>query len=101
VIDAGEDIDNDGQLEPRKADVVISYLGGQVTGSNGRATLQVEYPQNVGSWIEYVVKVTTSVAGSEGTYEKSFVTDVLEADVKNGSFRVSPFGVIPSCTNPN
>lgn len=101
VVDAGEDRNGDSALTPRKADVVISYLNGRVTGSNGRAALQVEYPQNVGSWIQYAVKVTTSVAGSEGTYEKLFVTDVLDEDMKNGSFLTSPYGVVPSCTNPN
>ncbi len=101
LLDTGEDVDGDGQLKPRKADIIISYLGGQVTGTNGRATLQVEYPQNVGSWIDYAIKVTTTVAGSEGMFEKGYITDVAEADMKNGSFLTSPFGTSMSCTNPN
>lgn len=72
-----------------------------MTGTNGRATLQVEYPQNVGSWIDYAIKVTTTVAGSEGMFEKGYITDVAEADMKNGSFLTSPFGTSMSCTNPN
>ena len=83
---------------PRKADVLVSYVGGRTTGSNGRVQLQVEYPQNVATWVEYVVKVTTSVAGSEGTFEKRFVTDAAKADVENGSFLISPYGVNQSCS---
>jgi hypothetical protein len=45
-----------------------------VTGSNGRMQIQVEYPQNVATWLTYVVRVTTNVAGSEGTVAKSYIT---------------------------
>lgn len=101
LLDAGEDVDGDGALKPRKADVLVSYVGGRTTGSNGRVQLQVEYPQNVATWVQYVVKVTTSVAGSEGTFEKYFITDAAEADSANGSFLISPYGVIQTCSNPN
>lgn len=98
LLDVGEDIDGNGALMPRKADVLVSYVGGRTTGSNGRVQLQVEYPQNVATWVEYVVKVTTSVAGSEGTFEKRFVTDAAKADAENGSFLISPYGVNQSCS---
>lgn len=92
-LDAGEDIDGDGVLTPRKADVVLSYVGAKTTGSNGRATVQVEYPMNVATWLFYAVKVTTSVAGSEGTVEKQYWTSFIEGDEKNGSFLNPPYGV--------
>lgn len=98
-LDVGEDVDGDGILTPRKADVIISYVGSRTTGTNGRATIQVEYPQNVATWLEYAVKVTTSVAGSEGTVEKSYVTSFVEGDDKNGSFLTPPYGV-DSCSIP-
>ena len=91
-LDAGEDIDGDGVLTPRKADVVLSYVGAKTTGSNGRATVQVEYPMNVATWLFYAVKVTTSVAGSEGTVEKRYWTSFIEGDDKNGSFLSPPYG---------
>lgn len=100
VLDTGEDVNNNGSIEPRKADVVISYVGGQVTGSNGRATIQVEYPQSVAYWIDYAVKVSTNVSGSEGSVEKVYLTQALEADVANGSFLKPPYGEL-GCNSPN
>lgn len=100
LLDSGEDVNGNGTIEPRKADVIISYVGGRVTGENGRTTIQVEYPQNVAYWIEYAVKVTTSVAGSEGVVEKVYLTEALKEDVENGSFLRPPYGA-GSCTSPN
>lgn len=100
LLDAGEDVNSNGVIEPRKADVIISYVGGQVTGTNGRATIQVEYPQSVAYWIDYAVKVTTNVAGSEGSVEKLYLTQGLEGDVTNGSFRKPPYGS-SACNSPN
>lgn len=99
-LDAGEDADGNGVISPRKADVVLSYVGAKTTGVNGRATIQVEYPMNVATWLFYAVKVTTSVAGSEGTVEKLYRTDFIEGDDKNGSFLTPPYGV-NVCEKPN
>ncbi|MDB5861031.1 MAG: hypothetical protein JWQ76_4720 [Ramlibacter sp.] len=87
-----EDINNNGKLEPRKADVILSFLGSNVTGANGRMTIQVEYPQNVATWLSYTVKVTTNVAGSEGSDAKSYITSFILGDETNGSFLTPPYG---------
>ena len=100
LLDASEDINGNGKIEPRKADVIISYVGGQVTGANGRTVIQVEYPQSVAYWIDYAVKVTTNVAGSEGSVEKVYLTEALKEDVENGSFLKPPYGA-QGCTSPN
>jgi hypothetical protein len=99
-LDTGEDLNGNGKLEPRKADVILSFLGSNTTGSNGRMQIQVEYPQNVATWLAYTVKVTTNVAGSEGTDQKSYVTNFIEGDQTNGSFLTPPYGV-QSCSSPN
>jgi hypothetical protein len=95
-------VDDDGNdiLLPRKADVILSFIGSNTTGSNGRARVQVEYPQNVATWLEYAVKVTTNVAGSEGTVEKLYTTSFIEGDQVNGSFLTPPYGR-NGCTTPN
>jgi hypothetical protein len=91
-IDVGEDINSDNKLEPRKADVILSFLGSNTTGTNGRLAVQVEYPQNVATWLSYTVKVTTNVAGSEGTDQKSYITSYVVGDDVNGSFLTPPYG---------
>lgn len=99
-VDAGDDRNGNGTLEPRKADVILSFVGSNTTAANGRMTIQVEYPQNVATWLAYTVKVTTNVAGSEGTSQKSYITSFIEGDQKNGSFLTAPYGA-SSCNSPN
>lgn len=99
-LDAGEDFNNNGSLEPRKADIILSFGQSNVTGANGRMVVQIEYPQNVATWLAYTIKVTTNVAGSEGTITRAFITDFIEGDEKNGSFLTSPYGVQPFCSDP-
>lgn len=99
-LDAGEDVNGTLALEPHKADISLSFLGTNSTGSNGRMAFQVEYPQNVATWLTFTVRATTSVAGSEGTVAKSFVTGFLEDDEENGSFLKAPYGT-GACTSPN
>lgn len=99
-LDAGEDININGRLDSRKADVILSFSGSNVTAADGTLQLQVQYPQNVATWLSFTVKVSTGVAGSEGTVEKSFFTAYVEGDQVNGSFRTPPHGV-GNCLNAN
>lgn len=99
-LDNGEDINANAKLEPRKADVILSFSGSNTTGANGRMSIQVEYPQNVATWLAYTVKVTTNVAGSEGTDSKSYITSFVQGDEENGSFLTAPYGA-ESCVSAN
>jgi hypothetical protein len=98
--DALEDINGNGALEPSKSEIVVSYVSGNKTNAQGQLLVQVSYPQNVGSWLAYTLKATTSVVGSQGSKERSFITGVLEADVPNGSFLTPPYGR-NRCIDPN
>jgi hypothetical protein len=60
----------------------------------------VEYPQNVATWLNYSVRVTTNVAGSEGTAVKSYFTNFIIGDDANGSFLTPPYGV-NNCVTAN
>lgn len=92
TLPAPEDINGNGRIDPRKADVVLSFVGPNATSTAGRIAVQVEYPQSVATWVAYTVKVTTSVGGSEGTDQKSYITTFLDGDLKNGSFLRTPYG---------
>ncbi|CAM3923499.1 hypothetical protein [Roseateles saccharophilus] len=61
VIDAGEDVNGNQQLDPRKSDVSVTLVGSTTTDANGVAVLQLEYPQNMASWVKY--KITVTAAG--------------------------------------
>jgi hypothetical protein len=97
-------VDGNGQptLEPRKADLLISYDNPVVTttDANGLLIIKVQYSQRFASWLAYNIRVTASVAGSQGTAERLFVTDFLQADLLNGSFRTPPYGS-HACSVPN
>jgi hypothetical protein len=91
-LDSLEDTNGDGVLQPRKAEIIVSYVSGNKTDQNGQMLIQISYGQNMGGWLAYTLRATTGVAGSEGDASKSYITDVLQPDVENGSFLTPPFG---------
>ena len=114
VLDAGEDINNDGQLWPRKPDVLISLLdtsGNQVTSTttaaDGTAVLQIEYAQDHASWVDALITVVASgVGGSEGRANYLVAPVPVPASeltntTNSPAFVVSPYGVGSLCTSPN
>jgi hypothetical protein len=118
---AVEDANQTGTLEPRKADVAISLVGSQRTDAKGQVILQIEYPQNVGSWVTY--RILVSASGVSGTEGRAVFQDVLAVPAlalttltASPPFVNSPYGTQSSpvtlttnpdgqqgqlCTNPN
>lgn len=92
-LDIGEDRNSDGVVQPRKAEIIVSYVNGNRTDLNGQMLVQISYGQNMGRWLAYTLRATTAVAGSEGDASKNYVTNVIQDDVVNGSFLTPPFGV--------
>jgi hypothetical protein len=105
VLESGEDINFNGQLDPRKADISIRVLGTGRTNESGLATVQIVYPENVGLWLRYRILVSASgIAGTEGRAAFEDDTAVSTEDL-NGegtpAFFNSPYGRAASCTDPN
>lgn len=104
--EAGEDVDADGRLDPLGTDVVVKLIDTK-TGADGKALLQIEYPQNYGSWVPARITVSASgVLGTEG--RASFLenpvgvpADAVQDTQVSPPFVVSPYGTNASCTNPN
>lgn len=99
VLDLNEDFNGNKKLDPRKSDIVISFLNKNTTDASGRLAIQVEYAQNFATWLSYTVKATTSVSGSEGTDQKSYLTSFIQGDDINGSFLTPTYGV-EQCSSP-
>jgi hypothetical protein len=106
---AVEDANGTGSLEPRKADVNISFVGSSTTNTDGQVVLKITYPQSVASWLEFDILVAASgVAGTEGRTHFRGVLPVLAdavGDVKvEPPFRLAPYGILASpvvsTTNP-
>lgn len=91
-------------LEPRKADVAVSFEGGNKTDTRGTVVLRVEYPQNVASWVQFNLVVAASgVAGSEGRADFVAYLPVLADHIKLDTtppFVRSPYGIETSPTVP-
>jgi hypothetical protein len=110
ILEVEEDaIINDGNangvLDPRKADVLVSVVGSNRTATNGTVVLQIEYPKNVATWLDYRLLVTAgAVTGTEG---RASLTQTLSAAAteftsdNTPSFIESPYGKALVCTNPN
>lgn len=101
VLDAGEDANGNGRLDPR-IPLTLSVLNGQVTDANGMGQLQIEYPKNFGSWVDVDLTVSVLVSGSEGRWVESITPlPIAAAEVNDAtttpSFAVSPFGATPTC----
>lgn len=106
LADRQEDMNWNGSLDPRKSDVAITMVGGAKTDQNGIAVVQIEYPQNVASWVRYAITVTAS--GVSGTESKAnyfgllpVSAEAVKSETPPPAFRVSPYGVASQCTNPN
>ena len=88
VLEAGEDINHSKSLEPRKSDATITILGTGVTDANGSATVQVEYPQNVGSWLH--VNILVSANGVSGTEGRAIWSEILPVPTSAISAQAAP-----------
>ena len=95
VLETGEDVNGNLQLDPRKSDVAISMIGTGITDSSGVATLQILYPKNVATWVDYKILVTAGVSGTEGraTWSDTLGAAASEFTAETPpSFVVSPYG---------
>jgi len=93
-----EDLNHSDAIEPRKSDATITILGNGQTDANGSAIVQVEYPQNVASWLH--VNILVSATGVSGTEGRATWPELLPVpvDALTASavppFVVSPYGTV-------
>jgi hypothetical protein len=90
-------------LDPRKGDVALSFVGSSKTTAAGQVVVNLEYLQNVASWVKFNLIVTAAgIGGTEGRANlqallpvPASVINSLDADPP---FRLSPYGVATSGT---
>jgi hypothetical protein len=114
-----EDVNGNGQLDPRKSDASIAMVGTTKTDSNGLAVLRIEYPKNFGSWLEYSIRVTAAGVVSPPAWYGRIATPGYTESSLSGIERItlvplsvvkaeggppferSPYGKVNSCADPN
>ncbi len=106
----GEDLNWNGELDPRKSDVAIKAVGSTKTDANGLAIIQIEYGRNLATWVDFIITVTASgVAGSEtrakfvgvlyGVGNLPAPADSVTNENAAPAFAVSPYGRSAVCTD--
>ncbi|MFD2165951.1 Ig-like domain-containing protein [Thalassotalea euphylliae] len=103
ILDEGEDTNEDGILTPGN---VVSATGEVTTDSQGRAIIDIRYPQSYGLWADIDLQVTARVTGTESSEFTLFTLDVLASDVTDedvtpptqGVGLKGPFGGIQDCS---
>jgi hypothetical protein len=108
ILDAGEDLNVNGELEPGNVATVPAFV---TTGADGIAEFRIDYPQDHANWVEIELEARTPVAGSESSARTTFILKVLNTDVTNEDISppgspsrlfgasASPFGESASCTD--
>lgn len=102
TMDAGEDADGDGQLEPSNVATVPSSV---TTDASGSATFRVTYAQDRATWVDVRIIATITSEGSEFREFQDWRLDILAADTQNANTNPpgnpSPFGSDNgNCTSP-
>lgn len=107
-----EDLNWNGELDPRKSDVAIKVVGSNKTDANGIAIVQIEYGRNLASWVDFVITVTASgVSGTEararyigslyGLGNLPFPGEAVTNENVAPAFVVSPYGRSTTCLDAN
>lgn len=72
----GEDINDNGQLDPDNPATIPASV---TLGSDGTKTFEIVYPKSHGNWLQIRIRATTLVGGTEGK-ATSFVTLAITAE---------------------
>jgi len=103
ILDAGEDLNKDGEITPRQSLVTVTPTTG-VTDTNGIAYFQVRYFKSHATWLKFKFTANVQVSTTEGTAMQEMWTGYIIGDEKLQStpFVVSPWGATTTpgaCSN--
>ena len=103
ILDAGEDINLNGRLDPGNKAAVSPGL--VTTDENGFAYVDVVYPKEFANWLRIRLEAQASVSGTEVTEPRVFVLDGAASDFDDEDVQPpgqpSPFGTSASCADSN
>ena len=98
ILDAGEDFNGNGTLQPGIPVTVTSQV---TTDENGSATFNVTYSKDFANWVQVKLIATAEVSGSESTSAIRFIPPMSQEDEQSPPGTTSPFGTAASCNDPN
>lgn len=86
----GEDINDNGQLDPDNPATIPTSV---TLGADGTSQINITYPQSHGAWLQLRIRATTTVGGTEGR-ATSFVT--LNITASDAELDQAPPGLLRS-----
>lgn len=89
ALDAGEDFNGDGRLQP--GNVISVTPGTTTTDTTGRATISLIYAESYVPWVQIALTVQATVSGTESSTASTFYVDGLADDFTDEG--VPPAGV--------
>jgi hypothetical protein len=101
ILDAIEDINGNGKLEPGSPAVIVSSV---TTDALGFATFTLRFGKNYAWWVNTQIVAKSLVSGTESKQVVSYLLEMSAADAASPATPAnvsSPFGVANLCTNPN
>jgi hypothetical protein len=116
VLQAGEDINGNGRLDPTNAATISAHpsetptftpgTGTIVTDENGFGYFSITYPKSEALWVKVRLTASADVAGTESSeiYESTLavlVTDLSSTSVTPPGGVESKYGVAVDCSNAN
>jgi hypothetical protein len=111
LLGGGEDVNNNGRLDPG---IPINVTSTGTTDASGKATVSLTYPRDRAKWMSVDLTIRGQAAGSEAVYV-AYIPRLLGAadDYRDkaitppgatspfGAFVTAPSGVLGDCANPN
>jgi hypothetical protein len=91
-----------GKLDPGAT--AVASPGSVTTGSDGTATFNVIYPEDIADWVKVQLIASTTVSGTETSSDATFLLPILASYLTGTASppgQPSPYGVATSCTDPN
>jgi protocatechuate 3,4-dioxygenase beta subunit len=103
IYSLSKDTNTDGSLTPGAPGVLP--VSSVTTNSSGSATFSLNYGEQFAPWVGFEIKARAMVAGTESSkifyYDAKGLADDFSSATVAPAGRVSPFGTVLSCSNPN
>lgn len=102
-LDAGEDVNGDGELTPGIIGTISFQDGISRTNASGQATLELRYPRQFALWAEVEIAVFGQSSGSEARDSQTLTLPIEANDIndENKAPPANPFGSAFDCSDPN
>lgn len=101
ILDAGEDINGDGTLQPG---IPVTVTPSATTDASGRAVVSLVYPRDRVNWLDVNLTIRGQASGTESRYTSLVHLMGLSTDYSTQNVtppgQTSPYGVTTECSNP-